>query len=146
MNWLPRHPGRQERESDFQRKSLEHPTLPPISGKAELTGLFSLDAQSLAGRGAAETACPHGVSRCLWHPGRAAWWILPQWPALHFLLCTVPSGGGVNGVIQSSAVSEQRFSPALKALYNEGCHLCPETQSPIAAFFQTIGECRKTSI
>ena len=37
---------------------------------------------------------------------------------------------GINGVVQSSVVSEQRFSPALKALYNEGCCLCLETQSP----------------
>jgi len=43
-----------------------------------------------------------------------------------YLVC-VYVGGRINGVVQSSVVSEQSFSPALKALYNEGCCLCPET-------------------
>lgn len=130
MNWLPWHPWEIGESLIFHRKAFKHPVLPLTLGKAELTDLFTLDAQSLAGKGAGEFTCPQGISRSLWHHDRAAWWSLPWCPPLHFLLCSVPSGG-YNGVVQSSVVSEQCFSPALKALYNEGYCLCPEMQSPL---------------
>lgn len=53
------------KKPDFQRKALEHPALPLISGKVEVTELFTLDAKALEGRGAGETTCPPGVSKCL---------------------------------------------------------------------------------
>lgn len=97
------------RKSDFQRKALGHSTFPLISGEAELTGLFT-DAQSLAPR----------VSVGAWHSLAAG---LPALPcsALPPVPCTL---WGINGIFSLSGVRA-----ALKALYSEWSHLCPEPRA-----------------
>lgn len=56
--------------------------------------------------------------------------------------CALYLVGVINGVLQSS-VSEKCFSPALKALHKEGCHLCHETQSPSQLSFTSLENAEK---
>lgn len=108
---------------NFHGEALGHPAPPLLLGKAEFTEVFIL-----TGRGNGETTCPQVVSGWLWQLGRAVWW-----------RGRGEEMEGINGAV----VSEQGFSTALKAFYNNWCHLCPEIQSSSQL---SSREFRKTSI
>lgn len=82
------------RKSDFQRKTLEHPALPLISGKAELTGLFT-DAQFLAPKASLGACDSLAAGLC----GEAGPGVL-----LCIASCALYLVGVINGVFSLSGV------------------------------------------